>query len=75
MLYRVEALASTGVLVLRAWVETGPAGGLRVRILTEESARNADRDSTVCASVDQAVEIVRLWLEEFLLAQGDARTD
>ena len=52
----------TGVLVIRAWVEGDPPG-LRLRITFTDDIATRREDSVVGASVDEAVEIARCWLE------------
>lgn len=54
----------TGVLVIRAWVEGDPPG-LRLRITYTDDIATRQEDSVVAASVDEAVEIARRWLETF----------
>ena len=54
----------TGVLVIRAWIEGDPPG-LRLRITRTDDIASRHEDSTVAASIDEAVEIARRWLEDF----------
>jgi hypothetical protein len=56
----------TGVLVLRAWVETDEEPGLRVRIIRLVQGDAAEPLSAASATVDGVCAIVRCWLEELL---------
>jgi hypothetical protein len=58
----------TGVLIIRAWVEGDPPT-LRLRITRTDDLTASDEESTVTASVEEAVDVVRRWLEGF--ARGD----
>jgi hypothetical protein len=58
----------TGVLIIRAWVEGDPPT-LRLRITRTDDLTAGDEESTVTASVEEAVDVVRRWLEGF--ARGD----
>ena len=54
-----------GVMIVRIWVEHGHEQSLRAR-LTESSDLGAPEQTTRAASsVDEVVEIVRLWAEQF----------
>jgi hypothetical protein len=54
------------VLVLRVWIEGGATEGLRIRIVSVEDLVGAERMSVVAADVDEALAIVRRWIEAFL---------
>jgi hypothetical protein len=59
----------TGVVLLRVWIENGSPDGLRVRIVAETVPRSSEPSfERVVASVDEAVEIVRRWLDDFVAA-------
>jgi hypothetical protein len=56
-----------GVLILRAWIEGDPSGGLRVRISKLLDAHAGEEPvQTAVATIDEACEVVRTWLEEFV---------
>ena len=60
----------TGVVLLRVWIDNGGLESLRVRIVAETVPRSSERPfERVVATVDEAVQIVRGWLSEFV---GDA---
>jgi glyoxylate carboligase len=65
-----------GVLVMRTWVESGQADGLRVRITAAIDGRDATPIRGVAATIEDACAIVQEWLENFLLpptlGDGDA---
>lgn len=52
-------------LVLRAWLEAGSCPSLRIRVV-EVDLRHDDRSVIVTASVDEACQSVRDWLEILL---------
>jgi hypothetical protein len=57
----------SGVLVLRAWVETGGDHGLRVRITRITGTvqdPTVEPMSSALTTVDDACTMVRVWLEE-----------
>ena len=54
----------TGVLVIRAWVEGDPPT-LRLRITQTDDIAARREESAVAASIDEAIEIARRWLEDF----------
>ncbi|HVN60293.1 MAG TPA: hypothetical protein VMT59_03460 [Gaiellaceae bacterium] len=55
-----------GVMIVRIWVERGHEHSLRAR-LTESSDLDSPEQSTTAAStVDEVVEIVRRWAEQFV---------
>jgi hypothetical protein len=56
----------TGVLVLRAWVETDEEPRLRVRIIRLVQGDAAEPLSAASATIDGVCAIVRCWLEELL---------
>jgi hypothetical protein len=61
------------VLVLRVWWEPGEAGGLRARVLTDDSGIEADDRSVACAGVDTVVQVVERWLAEFMATNETRR--
>ena len=65
------------VAILRAWVEPGTDGTLKIRITTAHGMTETGRTIGVAADIDGACAIVRSWLEGFMTtgAQGDAPTD
>ena len=61
----------TGVVLLRVWIENGSPDGLRVRIVAETVPRATEPPfERVVATVGEAVEIVRDWLDEFVTADA-----
>ena len=59
-----DRLEHTGVVVLRAWVDGGSPGGLRVRII--RVVGQTEPTAAAAATVDGAVALVRAWLEGLL---------
>lgn len=60
-----------GVVLLRVWIENGSPDGLRVRIVAETVPRSSESPfERVVASVEEAVEILRGWLDEFVAADA-----
>jgi hypothetical protein len=55
----------SGVLVVRAWIESGASEGLRVRI-TQILGPREELTETTAATVDQTLALVRSWLEELM---------
>jgi hypothetical protein len=53
----------TAVLVIRAWIEGEPPT-LRMRITRTFDVTASDESSEATASVDEALAIVRHWLEQ-----------
>jgi hypothetical protein len=53
----------TAVLVIRAWIEGEPPT-LRMRITRTFDVTAADESSEATASVEEALAIVRRWLEQ-----------
>ena len=51
--------------VIRAWIEPGDAGALKIRITTGGDIDGAGRTVGVASDVDVACRIVRAWLERF----------
>jgi len=60
----------TGVLVLRVWMETDAETRLRARILHERSLGSGERVSLAASAVDEIVEIVSRWLQQFVEEGG-----
>ena len=61
----------TAVLVVRAWVEDHPTAPLRIRLTDASEAGAPEPTTTAFASIDEACEAVRRWLEDSL-RPGDA---
>jgi hypothetical protein len=55
----------TGVLVLRVWIEAC-TDGFRARITAERELGVDERVTVVAKSVDEIIEFVRRWVEEFV---------
>jgi hypothetical protein len=66
---------STGLLIIRAWVEPRSSSPLRARIrLTTDVSQGFDRSLTV--SEEQSVlQAVQMWLSELLVASYEAEGD
>jgi hypothetical protein len=62
--------AHTGVLVLRAWVESDDELRLRVRVTRTIKGRTSEPVSSASATIEGVCAMVRAWLEE-LLAEVD----
>jgi hypothetical protein len=62
--------AHTGVLVLRAWVESDDELRLRVRVTRNIKGRTSEPVSSASATIEGVCAMVRAWLEE-LLAEVD----
>jgi hypothetical protein len=56
----------TGVLVIRAWIETDGAGRLRARITQTIDIEQRDQTSTVVATADEICAAVRLWISTLM---------
>ncbi|MGZ4280550.1 MAG: hypothetical protein ACXVQ4_00510 [Gaiellaceae bacterium] len=54
-----------GVMIVRIWVERGHEHSLRARLTESSDLDSPDQTTTVAASVDEVVEIVRRWAEQF----------
>jgi hypothetical protein len=54
----------TGVLVLRVWIEAG-SGEFRARITAESELGSGERVSVVAGSLEEILEFVSRWVEEF----------
>jgi hypothetical protein len=57
----------TGIVVLRAWIEpdSAPGTGLRVRITQTADVEHGDSVTVAVASVEDAITVVRRFLEAF----------
>jgi hypothetical protein len=55
----------TGVLVLRVWIEAG-SDEFRARITAESELGSADRVTAVAASMEEILDFIRDWVDEFL---------
>lgn len=57
----------TGLLIIRAWAESGSSSPLRAQIrLTTDVSLGVERSKTV-AEADAVVEVVRAWLLEMAI--------
>jgi hypothetical protein len=63
---------ASGVLVMRAWADGATPATIRARIILL-SGRDREQTTMAAATVDQAVMIVRAWLET--LTGGSAAGD
>lgn len=57
----------TGLMVVRIWFEDSGVS-LRARLTETSDLDSAEQTSRVAASIDEVVEIVRDWVEEFVAA-------
>jgi len=55
----------TGVLVLRVWIEAG-SGEFRARITAESELGSGERVSVVAGSLEEILEFVQGWIDEFM---------
>ena len=55
----------TGVLVLRVWIEAG-TDEFRARITAERELGGEERVTAVAGSLDEIIEFVRRWVDEFV---------
>lgn len=55
-----------GVIVVRAWVDTGASSGLRARVTASRDLSCDEQTIAVAASVADVVAAVRDWLEAFV---------
>jgi hypothetical protein len=62
----------TGVLVLRVWIESDADNGLRARITHERDLGSGERVSVVSGAVDEIVEIIWYWLQDFLAEKRES---
>ncbi len=61
----------TGLLFVRVWIEPGHATkALRARVTGTVSGSGREVNIATAASVDDAVESIRSWLEEFVATQA-----
>lgn len=54
-----------GVIVVRAWVESGAPTPLRARITTSYDLSTDEQTIAVAAGVEEIMAAVRAWLETF----------
>lgn len=63
--------------VIRAWIEPGDGGALKIRITTAGVVDGAAHTVGVASSIDVACTMIRAWLESLSLdapgASGDRR--
>jgi hypothetical protein len=57
------------VAVIRAWIEVGVEGALKVRVTTRGDLEGTTETIGVASSIDGACAIVRAWLEGFVADQ------
>jgi hypothetical protein len=63
---------STGLLIIRAWVEPGSCSPLRAEIrFTTDVSRGIDRSLTV-SQQEEVLDAVKAWLSELLAASPGA---
>ncbi len=62
-----------GVLVLRIWIEPDdPPGTVRARITASRDVLRGERESIAAASPEQALELIRAWIDRFVAHQTGA---
>ena len=61
----------TGVLVIRAWVETNGEQRLRARITQTIDIEQREQSSTVAATADEIGAAVSRWVDALLERGGD----
>jgi hypothetical protein len=54
-----------GVMIVRIWVEQGHEQSLRARLTESSDLASSEQTTRAAASVDEIVEIVRRWAEQF----------
>ena len=54
----------TGVVILRVWIEAG-TDEFRARMTAETALGSGERVTAVAASLDEILEFIRRWVEEF----------
>lgn len=59
--------------VVRAWIEAGPPGALKIRITTDVDGQF--RTVGVASSIDHACAIIRTWLEGLVWPEAIAKRD
>ncbi len=57
---------TTGVLLLRAWVEDHPSTPLRVVLISTPDIAEPGTTVEIAASVEEALELVRTWMLSLL---------
>jgi transposase-like protein len=57
----------TGVLVLRVWIEAG-SEEFRARITAESELGAGERVTAVAGSLDEILEFIRRWVDDFISA-------
>ena len=55
----------TGVLVLRVWIEAG-TDEFRARLTAESELGTGERVTAVAGSLEEIVEFIRRWVDEFV---------
>lgn len=61
----------TGVLVIRAWIETNGEERLRARITQTIDIEQREQSSTAVATADEIHAAVSLWLSALTKRRGD----
>jgi hypothetical protein len=69
MLRQMRLTERTGVIVIRVWIEGGGDDGFRARISATPDVSRPERTTFAAGSLEDVVQIVRDWLEEFLEAR------
>jgi hypothetical protein len=58
--------------IIRAWIEPGTEGALKIRITTNGDIESRRQTVGVASSIDEACSIVRAWLEAFVRQANNA---
>jgi hypothetical protein len=61
----------TGVLVIRAWIETNGEERLRARITQTIDIDQREQSSTIAATPDEITKAVSLWISALTKRRGD----
>jgi hypothetical protein len=56
--------------VIRAWIESEGKGIVKIRITTKADLEGRRETIGVASTIEEACDIVREWLEEFVWAQS-----
>ena len=54
-----------GVMIVRIWVEDGHEQSLRARLTESSDLSSPEQTTRAASSVDEVVQIVRRWAEQF----------
>jgi hypothetical protein len=66
----VSSSERSGLVLLRVWIEPGHEKGLRARLTGTVGGSGREVSIATAATVQDAVESVRSWLEDFVASQA-----